>query len=39
MLGLAVHEFSLVAAIGGYSLVLGHGLLIAVAYLVVEHEL
>ena len=39
VLGLAVHGFSLVAATRGYSLALVHGLLIAVAYLAVEHGL
>ena len=32
------YEFSLVAVSGGYSLVVGHGLLIAVAPLVLEHD-
>ena len=35
----AAHELSLVLASGGYSLVLEHGLLIAVASVVAEHRL
>ena len=35
----AARRLSLVAAAGGYSLVVGHGLLIAVASLVAEHGL
>ena len=35
----AEHKFSLVVTSGGYSLVAGHGLLIAVVSLVAEHGL
>ena len=36
---IVAHRLSLVAASGGYSLVVVHGLLIAVASLVAEHRL